>query len=164
MWHSLVLLVLCLVTNWFQWRGIESRVAYLMLWSVGLSTWAAIFWGLRRRAGPVTFVERQIAHVWATSVVSSTSLYGLEYLMALPVLELSPVLALFAGGVFVVKAGILTGAFYIPAVILFLTAVPMALYPAWAHTIFGTITALCFFIPGLKFYLQRARNLENLLE
>lgn len=158
MWHSLVLLVLCLVTNWFQWRGVESRMTYLLLWSVGLSTWAAIFWGLRRRAGPVTFVERQIAHVWATSVISSTSLYAVEYWMGLPVLELSPVLALFAGGVFFVKAGILTGAFYIPSAILFLTALPMAIYPEWAHTIFGVITALCFFIPGLKFYLQRSRN------
>ncbi len=25
MWHSLVLLVLCLVTNWLQWRSVESR-------------------------------------------------------------------------------------------------------------------------------------------
>src|SRR4029077_14978611 len=28
MWHSLVLLVLCLVTNWLQWKHFEARLPY----------------------------------------------------------------------------------------------------------------------------------------
>ena len=36
--------------------------------------WAAVFWWLRRRMGPVTFVERQIAHVWAASMIAIFSL------------------------------------------------------------------------------------------
>src|SRR4029079_3170303 len=31
MWHSLVLLVLCVVTNWLQWRGVAARVACLFI-------------------------------------------------------------------------------------------------------------------------------------
>ena len=110
MWHSLVLVVLCLVTNFFQWRGIASRLPYVALWSMGLGVWAVIFWNLRRRSGPITFVERQIAHVWAGSVICSTLLFGIEALLQLPVLTLSPVLGLVSGMVFLVKAGILSGA------------------------------------------------------
>ena len=75
MWHSLALLIISLVTNAFQWRGVTSPGPYFVLWTVGMGTWASIFWALRRRAGPVTFVERQIAHVWAGSVISIAVLF-----------------------------------------------------------------------------------------
>ncbi|MGD9854370.1 MAG: serine/threonine-protein kinase [Planctomycetaceae bacterium] len=158
MWHAAVLLVLCVVTNLLQWQGDTSRLVYLALWTVGLGTWAFIFWNLRRRSGPVTFVERQIAHVWAASMACSTMLYGVEYLLDLPPLSLSPVLALIAGAVFVVKAGILSGEFYIPAAVLFAMCVPMALFPHWGLTIFGLVSALTFAIPGWKFHRQRVRE------
>jgi len=73
------------------------------------------------------------------------------------VLTLSPVLALLAGIVFFVKAGILSGAFYIQAAVLFSTALVMCLLPAWQHVIFGLVSAACFFVPGLKYYRQRGR-------
>ena len=112
MWHATVVFLLCVITNAMQIRGIESRWPYATLWTLGLSAWAAIFWNLRRAAGPVTFVERQIAHVWAASMAASTMLFAVESLLQLPVLKLSPVLALIAGGVFIAKAGILSGEFY----------------------------------------------------
>ncbi len=158
MWHALVLLVLCVVTNIIQWQGVTSRIPYLLLWTVGLGTWAAIFWNLRRRSGPVTFVERQIAHVWAASMACSTMLYGVEALLGLAPLSLSPVLALLAGAVFVVKAGILSGEFYVPAAVLFATCIPMALFPRFGLTIFGIACALAFVIPGAKFHWQRLRQ------
>ena len=52
MWHSLALLVTCLLTNLLQWRGTTSPWPYLVLWTAGLGTWAMIFWTLRRRCGP----------------------------------------------------------------------------------------------------------------
>jgi len=155
MWHAAVLLMLCLATDVSRWNGIESRMYYLLMWSVGLSGWAAIFWNLRRRAGPVTFVERQIAHVWAASMVSSSALYVIEYLLGMDVLTLSPVLALITGTVFTVKAGILSGEFYIPAAILFFTSIPMAFFPTYAVTIFGVVASGAFFLSGLKFYLAK---------
>lgn len=158
MWHSVVLLVICLATNWFQWRGLRSAWPYLMLWTVGLGTWAAIFWALRRRAGPVTFVERQIAHIWASSVLCSTLLFGVEVLLGLPVLALAPVLALIGGIDFFIKAGILSGAFYVQAAAMFATAFLMAWLPSVAHTIFGVVSAACFFVPGLKYYRQRRQG------
>jgi serine/threonine-protein kinase len=158
MWHSLVLIVLCFLTNWFQWRGIDSVYPYLGLWVVGLGTWASIFWALRRRAGPVTFIERQIAHVWAASTLGSISLFGVELLLRLPVLSLSPVLALLAGMVFLVKAGMLSGYFYVAATACFLTAVLMAIFPDYGLILFGTVSAASFFIPGLKYYRQRVRS------
>ena len=155
MWHSLALIVLCLLTNWFKWLAVASPQPYLALWTIGIGAWAAIFWALRHRTGPVTFVERQIAHVWAGAMISIALLFVVEMQLGLPVLTLSPVIALISGMTFIVKAGILTGAFYAQAAALFLTAFVMCLLPDVGITIFGLVSAACFFIPGLKYHRQR---------
>ena len=119
-----------------------------------------IFWELRRRSGPITFVERQIAHVWAGSTFSSMLLFGLEGLLGLPVLSLSSVLPLIAGNVFLAKAGILSGKFYIQAVLLYATSLAMALLHKWGLSdvglvLLGVVLAGSFFAPGFKYYRQR---------
>ncbi len=162
MWHSLALLVVCVITNAFEWRGISSPIPYLVLWTAGLGTWATIFWKLRRRSGPVTFVERQIAHVWASSMISIALLFIVEMILQMPVLTLSPVLGLTSGMIFLVKAGTLTGQFYFQAAALFATAIAMAvlqrLQIPLGVTLFGVVSAGCFFIPGLKYYRQQRRG------
>jgi serine/threonine-protein kinase len=105
--------------------------------------------------GPVTFVERQIAHLWAGSMVSIAMLFPVEMLMGLPVLTLSPVLGLVNGMVFMAKAAILSGQFYVQSIALFLTALAMAWWPDYAHIIFGVVSAACFFVPGVQYYRQR---------
>lgn len=160
MWHAAALLILCLITNALQLSGVSSRWPYLLLWTAGLGVWALIFWTLRRRAGPVTFVERQIAHAWAGSLVCSTLLYLVEALLGLDVLTLSPVLALVSGMIFLMKAAILSGLFYLPAAALFAVAPLMALWPRLiagpnlAITLFGVVSAACFFLPGWKYWRQ----------
>jgi serine/threonine-protein kinase len=158
MWHALILLVACFATDVMYWSGIGDRWGYFVLWCVGFWAWAAVFWVVRRRMGPVTFVERQIAHVWAASLMASVALFGLETYLDLPALTLAPMLGVISGMVFLIKAGILSGTFYIQALVLFLTSVPMAWYPDWGHTLFGFVSAGCFFFPGLKYYRQRRRN------
>lgn len=159
MWHSLALLVACVSTNTLDLMGDKNRWHYFLLWTAGLGAWAAVFWALRRRMGPVTFVERQIAHLWAGSMICIALLFPLEAWLNLAPLTLSPVLGLVTGMVFLAKAGILSGEFYLWAAMLFLTAIPMALYPRYAHFIFGIVSACCFFFPGLKYYRQRLRAL-----
>jgi len=158
MWHSLVLIVLCSITNVIALNQVKSVFPYLGIWGVGLGTWASIFWALRRRAGPVTFIERQIAHVWLASTLGSISLFGVELLLGLEVLTLSPVLAVLAGMVFLIKAGMLSGAFYVAAAASFLTAAFMACFPEVGLFMFGLVSAACFFIPGLKYYRQRQQS------
>ena len=158
MWHSVVILTLCVVTDVLAWQGVVSRWPYVVLWGGGLAVWAPIFWALRHRTGPVTAVERQIAHIWGGSVIASVMLFWVESLLELPALKLSPVLALLAGVVFFAKAGILSGVFYIQAAVLFATALVMCLVPDWQHVIFGLVSAACFFVPGLKYYRQRGRG------
>lgn len=162
MWHSLVLLVVSLLTNLLEYFDDNVRWHYIALWIFGLWTWAGVFWLLRRRMGPVMFVERQIAHVWFASMVGIASLFPFEWWLDLPVLTLSPVLGVIASMVFIVKAGILSGAFYIQSIALLITAVLMALLPEIAHLLFGIVSASCFFFPGLKYYRQRkmTRRLE----
>jgi len=166
MWHAALLLMLCLVTNWLHlkrdaWPAMNTVWPYLALWGGGLAVWAPIFWALRRRAGPVTAVERQIAHAWGGSIVAVVLLFVLEWVLGLPVLTLSPVLGLIAGIVFVVKAGILSGSFYIHASALFAVAVVMAVMQrqGWPYSIsiYGLVAAATFFLPGWKYFRQRRR-------
>jgi tRNA A-37 threonylcarbamoyl transferase component Bud32 len=159
MWHSLALLIACFATNTLELLGDQDRLHYFLLWTAGLGAWAAVFWALRRRMGPVTFVERQIAHLWAGSMICIALLFPLEWVLGLRPLELSPVLGLVTGMVFLAKAGILSGEFYVPAFALFLTSALMAFFPDYAHFIFGVVSAACFFFPGLKYYRQRLRAL-----
>jgi predicted Ser/Thr protein kinase len=158
MWHSLVLLVVCGATWLLEIAPATNRIAYAALWTIGLGTWAVVFWFLRRRLGPVTFVERQIAHVWAASMIGIAMLFPLEWWLKLPPLTLSPVLGVLAAMVFLVKAGMFSGLFYVQTVALLITAVLMAVFPAYNHLLFGVVSAACFFIPGRKYYLRRRKR------
>ncbi len=163
MWHSLALLILCALTGGLARAGVADRWPYLGLWGLGLTTWATIFWMLRRRGGPVTFVERQVAHVWGGSVLASIFLFFVEIFLGLPVLTLSPVLAVAGGMCFLSKAGVLSGTFYVWAAVSFLAAVPMAVlgqsgYQWLSIVLYGVVSALGFFVPGLKYFRQRRQS------
>src|SRR5439155_3084373 len=131
---------------------------YLSLWSIGLVTWGIVFWNWRRRGGSVTFVERQMAHGWAAGVAASIGVFLVEVVLELPVLTLTPVLAVVAGMVFLFMAGTVSGWFYVPAALCFVATIPMALIPALGPTLFGVVSALGFFVPGLKYYRQRRKK------
>jgi eukaryotic-like serine/threonine-protein kinase len=156
MWHSLVTLLLCTTTQIIEWSGHGSHAVYLTLWSVGLIAWGTIFWQLRRRGGPVRFVERQIGHAWAAGVAASIGMFVLEVIMGKDALTFSPLLAIAAGMVFLFQAGVLAGLFYFAALAMFFTAVLMAVFPQVSVLLFGVVTAACFFFPGLKYHRRLA--------
>jgi serine/threonine-protein kinase len=158
MLHALKLLLLCVATNVLWLMDVRDHLTYLLLWSIGLVVWGSIFWNWRRRGGAVTFVERQMAHGWAAGVAASIGVFVVEVLLGLPPLTLTPVLAVVAGMVFLFMAGTVSGWFYVPAVLCFALAWPIALLPEMGPTLFGLAAALGFFVPGLKYYRQRARN------
>jgi serine/threonine protein kinase len=155
MWHSLVLLVASISTWILEWKQVADRTHYAAMWTIGLGTWAAVFWMLRRAMGPVTFIERQIAHIWAASMVAIGMLFPMELWLGLEPLALSPMLGVIAAMVFIVKAGMLSGTFYLQVVALLVTSALMAFLPHHAHLIFGIVAAACFFFPGLKYYRLR---------
>lgn len=158
MWHSFVLFVVCVLTNALQRYGVESPWGFFLLWTAGLGTWALVFWMMRQRMGPVTFVERQIAHVWAGSMISIAMLFPLEAMFGFPVLKLSPILGVSSGVVFLIKASMLSGTFYFQAIALFLCALAMAQWPEYGHSIFGVVAGLCFFLPGWKYHQRKLAN------
>lgn len=160
-WHSLVLLLASFLTNSMYLLGVKNRMVYEVMWGTGFSAWAVVFWLLRRKYGPVTFVERQIAHVWAASLIGVILLFPFEGYLNLKLLELSPVLAIVAAMSFLVKAGILSGTFYIQVGVLIATSIVMALSYPYAMFIFGVVCAACFFFPGLKYHRQRMRMGNN---
>jgi tRNA A-37 threonylcarbamoyl transferase component Bud32 len=159
MYHSAMILLICVLTTAMHWAGVDGWWWYLLLWGGGLMVWGTVFWQLRKRGGPVLFVERQVAHVWAGSIAATIGVFVTERLLHLPVLTLSPILAVIAGLTFMVKAGMLSGSFYVSAAALFLTAVPMAIWPEYGPLMFGLVSAVCFFVPGLKYHRQRLQSL-----
>jgi serine/threonine-protein kinase len=162
--HSATVFGMCVLTNALFWLDVKFPLWYLLLWGGGLIVWGSIFWSLRKKSGPVLFVERQVAHVWGAAVLATISVFVVEILLGLPVLKLSPILAVIAGMTFMAKAGMLSGAFYIAAACLYLTAIPMSLYPTCGPLMFGFVSALCFFLPGLKYHRQRLRSLRERAE
>ena len=170
MWHAAVLLVLCLITNGLhlqqaRWPMLADHLPYVALWGGGLAIWAPIFWAVRHRAGPVTAVERQIAHAWGGSIVAVILLFWVESLLGMPTMSLSPVLGLISGMVFVIKAGILAGSFYFHAAALFAVSMAMAYLQnlGWPYgvSLFGIVSAATFFLPGWKYYRQSRLSRVN---
>jgi serine/threonine-protein kinase len=110
-------------------------------------------------------VERQIAHLWGGSMIASSMLFAVESIMERPVLEFSPVLGAIAGMVFLAKAGILSGSFYVQSGMMFATSLVMAAIehsdlPNFSVSLFGIMSALTFFLPGLKYYRKQQRSLR----
>jgi serine/threonine-protein kinase len=158
------LLILVLVTIAMHRAGFDGHFPYLVLWTMALIFWGQVFWWLRRRGGPVTFIERQIAHVWAAGILGSISIFAAEWVHGLPVLSMAPGLAIVAAMVFLVKAGMLSGRLYLYAGLYCLTSVAMSCMPGQPDLqllLFGLVAWASFFFPGLKYY--RLRNRQGLL-
>jgi serine/threonine-protein kinase len=158
MCHSVALIAFYGFANWLLWRGVTERWPYVAIFTVGLGTWAAIFWELRRRGGPISSVERLMVHVWGSGVVALNLLFLAEWLMGLPVFALAPILAITNGMLFMVKGGILSGAFYLMAGAVFLSMFPMVWFPEFAPLIFAGIAATCFFVAGFQSHLRTLRS------
>ena len=159
--HAVKIFLLCALTSAMYGLGSRDHVTYLTVWSVSLIAWGVIFWQWRKRGGPVTFVERQLAHAWAAGVVASIGTFLVEWMLPLPVLELTPVLAVAAGMVFLFEAGMLSGEFYLYAGLSFAMAAWMIvghIGPPWSPLLLGVASAVGFFVPGWRYYRLRHRR------
>ena len=161
MWHSLVLILVCTATNVLYWIDPYDRWPYVVLWIGGFGAWALVFWWLRRWMGPITFVERQVAHVWFASMLCISAVFPLEMVVGLAPLKLAPMLGLVASMTFICKAGMLTGRFYFQAAALIVAAIFMAVFTKFALIIFGMVAAVCFFIPGFQYHRRRRRGIRS---
>jgi serine/threonine-protein kinase len=159
--HSLKIFLLCALTSGMYAWGFHNHLAYLLVWSFSLIVWGLFFWHWRKSVGPVTFVERQLAHVWAGGVIASIGTFIVEVILGLPALTLTPVLAVAAGMVFLFEAGMLSGEFYLYAALSFMLAGVMAwLGPPWSPLLLGVASAVGFFVPGWKYYRLRRQGMK----
>ncbi len=76
--HSVKILLLCCLTTWLACHEVTNPLWYLLLWGGGLIVWAFVFWQLRKRAGPVLFIERQVAHVWGAAIAATIGVFVIE--------------------------------------------------------------------------------------
>lgn len=166
MWHGAMIFALCLLTWGVALAEWDRPLGLMGLWGGGLALWGAISWQLRIRGGPVFFIERQVAHIWAGSVLAVIGVFLTEMILGMNALALSPILAVIAGMMFVAKAGMLSGEFHIYAALNFLAVIPMAwsmnMFPAWHlnQLILAVFASLGFVLPGIRYYRQ-ARRLDR---
>jgi serine/threonine protein kinase len=159
--HSVKIFLLCALTSGMYALGYRDHLTYLIVWSVSLIAWGAFFWQWRKAVGPVSFVERQLAHAWAAGVVASIGTFFVEVMLHQPVLSLTPVLTVAAGMVFLFEAGMLSGEFYLYAGFAFVMAVVMVgvgIGPPWSPLLLGVVSAVGFFVPGWRYYRLRRRH------
>lgn len=150
--HGLQILALCLATRALWQQGSLEQGAILGLWAPAMALWALCLWLLRRRRGPVSRVERQVAHVWAAGALGTFAVLVCEWFNGLPPLQLCPWLAGVGSMVFFVKAGLFSGLFYLAALALAACAgLLLLLPPDTGLLVFGVVAAACFMIPGLRF-------------
>ncbi|QEH37808.1 Serine/threonine-protein kinase PknB [Aquisphaera giovannonii] len=154
-YHSIALIVFFGLTNAMHLSGVTARWPYVLLFTAGLGAWAAIFWAMRRRGGPISFVERQLAHVWGSGIVAINLVFLVEALLEMPVLSLFPMVAVTNSILFMVKAGILSGFYYYQAAALILSIFPIVCFPRFGPLIFGVVAAACFLVTGLKYRRRR---------
>jgi serine/threonine-protein kinase len=157
-YHSIALVVFFGAANWLYLAGVQARWPYVLIFSAGLCGWAAFFWSMRRRGGPIRFVERQLAHIWGAGIISINLIFLVEWLLGFPVLTLAPMFAVTNGMLFLIKGGVLSGGYYLQAALTFLTVFPMVAFPRFAPLIFGAVASACFFVTGLKYRLRRLRS------
>ncbi len=157
-YHSVALLIFFGATNALHLAGVTARWPYVGLFTVGLGAWAALFWALRRQGGPISFVERQLAHIWGSGIVAINLVFLVEWLLGLPVLSLIAMIAVTNSMLFMVKAGLLSGFYYFQAAAVMLAILPMTWFPQFAPLIFGTVASACFFVTGMKYRLRRQRT------
>jgi serine/threonine-protein kinase len=156
--HSVALFVFFGLTNLLHANGVSARWPYLLIFTVGMGLWAALFWALRRRGGPISFVERQLAHVWGSGVIAINLVFLLEWLMRLPVLTLLPVFAITNGILYMIKGGILSGVFYLYAALVFLAIFPMVWWPRYGPMILAVASSIGFLGSGVQYFLRQRRT------
>lgn len=167
MWHGAMIFALCLLTWTMALTGLDRPGGLMALWGGGLALWGAISWRLRTKGGPVFFIERQVAHLWAGAVIAVIGVFLTEMILQMDALQLSPILAVIAGMMFVAKAGMLSGEFYIYAALNFLAIVPMTvsmnLQPTWHlnQIILAIVASLGFIVPGERYHRQRRRAITS---
>jgi len=151
-WNSCVILFAGITTHLNYAVGFDNQRAYLVTWGAKFILWGVVFWLLRRRMGPVTFVERQLAHVWIACFTFVVVVSAMEPFLGLKPLTMAPLWAVACSMAFFVKAGMISGAFYIHAAALLLCAGAMLLVPHYAVLLFGVTLASCFLFSGWKYY------------
>lgn len=160
-WNSVIMLFAGVTMHMNYSIGFDDQREYLVTWAAKLILWGIVFWLLRRGMGPVTFVERQLAHVWAACFAFIVVISVMESILGLAPLALAPLWAVACGMAFFINAGILSGAFYVHAAALLLCSGAMLAAPTYAVLMFGLTLSGCFLLSGVKYYRRRSRDLKE---
>ena len=114
MWHSLMIFSLCLLTQVMAWSGVTDHVVVpRLLVGRAASRGGRSSGSSARRRGRCCSWSGRSPTPGPRACAPASACSSIEWLAGLPALTLSPAVAVAAGMVFVFKAGILSGQFYV---------------------------------------------------
>ena len=157
-YHSIALLVFFGATNWLYLAGVigslalrpdlHGRACAAGRRSSGPCGGAADRSGSSSDSSPTSGARASSPSTWSSwsngcSVCRSFTL--------------APMIAVTNGMLFMIKAGILSGGYYVQAACTFLAIFPMAAFPRFAPLIFGAVASACFFATGIKYRVRHLR-------
>jgi serine/threonine-protein kinase len=165
MFHGWYVLTVYVVLNLMQGLGVATHGPYLLVQAAAFVAWALTIDRLQRRDGPVTLIEQQISYMWWNAAHVWLGAFLLEWASGMPPLTLAPLLGVINSGLFLMKANLLSGAFYLWAAVHFACAAIMvalraAGLPDVGLTLLGIAAWASFYFPGRAHH--RRRNVPGL--
>ena len=157
--HSFALVAFFSVTNVLLCAGVSARWPYVLVFTVGLGLWAAVFWAMRRRGGPISFVKHQLAHVSGRGDDRNQPHIPARVAPEMARPDAAPRAgdhqwdALHDQGRHPVGAR-----FYLYAGLVFLAMIPMVWYPRFGPLILALPSAFGFFATGLQYHRRLLRS------
>ncbi len=156
--QGIFLFVMMLTAQILLWAEVSSRLPYALALVLSFVAWSPIFIYLRRRRGPITHSERQLAHIWGGNLLSMAGVLVAETILGLPVLTLAPLMLLMGAATTFAMAAMLSGVYYLHTAAHLVGVGLMIVVPEFKMLIVGLIASAAFVIPGLQILLRsRAR-------
>ncbi len=141
------------------WSGVPTCIPYALLWVVIQTGNVIIIFRLKKqRAGVRSFVENHLWVIWSTFIVAVIFVGFINYLLALPIFALGPVIAVLAAFSLTSMGALMGMRYYITALLFGLIGLLMAAVPRWQFIILGIAWAALQITGGVMLNRDRERS------
>ncbi|MFT7617292.1 MAG: hypothetical protein ACI97A_000927 [Planctomycetota bacterium] len=161
--HGVFLFCMIMAAQVMTWMDIRSHLPYFMVLIVSFVVWSPFYIMIRKKKGPITLAERQLSHLWGSSLLTMCGVFGAEVIVGLPVLTLAPLFLVSGAGTMFVTASILSGSFYVHTGVHLVAAILMVMYPPIAMLIAAVASSAGFLIPGFQALRTVKRKADSLV-
>ncbi len=139
-----IALAVCFLVSLLRWFDVPPVAIYALLGVGGL---VLVFW--RGASRDDTLVERQVGIIWLSFLIGCIVTAVLSHLLGLKPFELSPMIAVIAGVAMFAMGGVLSGWFYVGALLCFAAAPLMVFAAPFDFAVLGIAMFISLFVPAV---------------